>query len=37
MLAISVHGHQVADKTKFMENYILYFICTPSKANNIKS
>lgn len=37
MLAISVHGHQVAGKTKFMENYILFFIYTPSKPNNIKN
>lgn len=36
MLAISGHGHQVAGKTKFMENYILFFIYTPSKPNNIK-
>lgn len=37
MLAISVHGHQVAGKTKFMENHILFFIYTPSKPNNIKN
>lgn len=37
MPAISVHGHQVAGKTKFMENYILFFIYTPSKPNNIKN
>lgn len=34
VLAISVRGHQVAGKTKFMENNMLFFIL--GKPNNIK-